>query len=259
MKKINCLLFTFLFSIFSFSQEVDLRGTVYANSDIEGIHIINRTSQRFATTNEAGEFTISAKLNDTILVSSVKYKAKLLLVTKTNVDTKSIKIYLEEQVNQLNKIIVGKVLTGALDSDIENEGEERPMDFYDVGIPGYVGKPKTQVERKLYEADHGKYYAFPFVLNTNKILNAITGRTKKLREHVRLERNNTLIYKVRANVGEMFFKSHPLNKDKQMDFFFFCSDDPEFELRCSGKSEIEIYEYLNEKYEEYLTNLLIKE
>ena len=161
--------------------------------------------------------------------------------------------------NQLNKVIVGKVLTGALDSDIENEGEERPMDFYDVGIPGYVGKPKTQVERKLYEADHGKYYAFPFVLNTNKILNAITGRTKKLKEHVRLERNNTLIYKVRANVGEIFFKSHPLDKDKQMDFFFFCSDDPQFELRCSGKSEIEIYEYLDEKYKDYLTNLLIKE
>lgn len=255
MKKISFLFCTLLFSVFSFSQEVELSGTVYANSDIEGIHIINRTSQRFATTNNKGEFTISAKFNDTILVSSVRYKQKLLLVSRTNISTRSLKIYLDEHVNELDKVVVGKVLTGALDSDIENEGEERPMDFYDVGIPGFVGKRKTQKERKLYEADHGKFYAFPFTLNTNKILNALSGRTKRLKEHVRLEKNNVLVYRVRAKVGDMFFNTHSLDEDRRMDFFFFCSDDPDFVLRCQGKSDIEIYEFLDEKYIDYVANI----
>jgi len=232
-----------------------LRGNVYGNSDVEGIHIINRTSQRFATTNKAGEFTISGKLNDTLLVTSVRYKQKMLLVSKTSISARSIKIYLEEHINELNPVTVGKILTGDLDSDIENEGEERELNFYDVGIEGYTGRPKTQRERKLYEADHGKYYRFPFVLNTNKILNAITGRTKKLKEHVRLERNNLLIYQIKANVGDDFFKSHPIAETKRMEFFFFCSDDPDFEKRCTGKSEIEIYEFLVEKHSEFITNL----
>ena len=232
-----------------------MRGNVYGNSDVEGIHIINRTSQRFATTNKAGEFTISGKLNDTLLVTSVRYKQKMLLVSKTSISARSIKIYLEEHINELNPVTVGKILTGDLDSDIENEGEERELNFYDVGIEGYTGRPKTQRERKLYEADHGKYYRFPFVLNTNKILNAITGRTKKLKEHVRLERNNLLIYQIKANVGDDFFKSHPIAETKRMEFFFFCSDDPDFEKRCTGKSEIEIYEFLVEKHSEFITNL----
>jgi len=253
--KTKYFLVVLILPLFVFTQEVELRGNVYGNSDIEGIHIINRTSQRFATTNSDGEFAIYAKHNDTLLITSVRYKQKMLLVSKTNISTRRIKIYLEEHINELNQVTVGKILTGDLNSDIENEGEEREMNFYDVGIQGYTGKPKTQRERKLYEADHGKYYRFPFVLNTNKILNAITGRTKKLKEHVRLERNNLLIYQIKANVGADFFKSHPIEETRRMEFFFFCSDDPDFERRCAGKSEIEIYEFLLEKHSEFTANL----
>ena len=95
-------------------------------------------------------------------------------------------------------------------------------------------------------------------MNTNKLLNALTGRTKKLKENVRLERNKRLIYRIKDNLCEMFFKSHPLEEEKRMDFFFFCTDDPYYEARCAGKSEIAIYKFLNERYQEYLANLQSK-
>lgn len=235
------------------SQTKDIKGLIIANSDVENIHVINKTSQKFTTTNAKGEFTIQAKLMDTIVFSSVQYKLKAVQISERIMKVKAITIFLEELVNVLDQVTVGKVLSGDLNIDINNSDEERPIDFYDVGIPGYKGKPKTQNERRLYEADHGKYisWGFGFAINTNKILNAITGRTKKLKERVRLETNDVMMYDIKARLSHDFFITFPLDEERRIEFFFFCSEDENFQARCKNKSDIEVFEFLKEKYTEY--------
>ena len=56
------------------AQTVELHGRVLAPSNIEGIHVINKTSGFFATTTQFGGFTIRAKLNDTLVFSAIQYK-----------------------------------------------------------------------------------------------------------------------------------------------------------------------------------------
>ena len=259
MLKIKELFFWLLaFPLISFSQTIELKGQVFGNSDVEGIHVINNTSKRFTTTNVNGAFIISVKLNDTIQFTSVRYKKETIVVNEDIINSRSVKVYLIENVNVLNKVVVGKILTGDLDSDIENEGEERPLDFYDVGIPGYKGKKKTQVERKYFDADNGSYFN-GLSFNVYKFLNKVTGRTKKLKEYMRLEHNNVLINSVKDRLSEDFFAANPLDDKHHVDFFYFCSDDPDFENRCKGKSDIEIHIYLEEKLVEYLNNLNSKD
>jgi hypothetical protein len=245
-----------------FSQTIDIKGIVVAKSDIEGIHVINKTSQKFTTTNAFGDFKIGAKLNDTIVFSSIKYRLETIIVSKEIIKSKKLIVPLVEHIIELDEVTVGKILTGNLLNDISNSDVERSIDFYDVGIPGYTGKPKTQSERRLYDADHGKYInsfngglGLGLAINVNKILNKISGRTKKLKEHVRLESNDILMNSIKARLSEDFFSVYSLNEAQQMDFFYFCSEDKNFNKRCQGKSIVEIIDFLKEKIVQYNSNL----
>lgn len=244
-----------------YSQTIEIEGVVAASSDVENIHVINKTSNIFTTSNKLGAFIIEAKLSDTLVFSSVQYSLQTILVTPKIIIEKKMTVFLEDKVNELGEVIVGKVLTGSLDSDIKNSDAERPINFYDVGIPGYKGKPKTQNQRRLHEADAGKYVyvGLGVGLNLNKILNKITGRTKKLKERVRKEYNDVLLEKIKANLIEDFFITYPLDESLRTDFFYFCSDDENFEKRCNDKSDIEVFEFLAEKMTAYKANLKSKD
>lgn len=238
----------------SFSQSVELIGTVEANGDVENIHVINKSSNMFTTTNSLGAFRITAKFRDTLQFTSVRYKMASVIVSYKAIQEKSLIVYLEENINVLDEVIVGKVLTGDLDSDIENSDAERPIDFYDVGLPGYTGKPLTQSERRLAEADGGTLFTMTSI-NVHKLLNKISGRTKMLKERVRLERNRDLMNTIKDRLSADFFNTNPLDEAMWVEFFMFCSEDPDFEHRCQGKSDIEVFEFLKEKYIVYLINL----
>ena len=76
-----------------------------------------------------------------------------------------------------------------------------------------------------------------------------------LKERVRIETNTSLINGIRDRIGEDFFAENPLDEKYRNDFFYFCTDDPNFEARCKDKSDIEIYGFLKEKLDEYNANL----
>jgi hypothetical protein len=84
------------------SQQISLHGKITNDFDVEGIHILNKTSKYNTVTNEFGEFAIRVQLLDTIVFSSVKYEIKELLITDKIYNEKSINIKLNELVNELD-------------------------------------------------------------------------------------------------------------------------------------------------------------
>ncbi|MCB0433410.1 MAG: hypothetical protein KDD18_10595, partial [Mangrovimonas sp.] len=204
----------------------------------------------FTITNAEGRFRMNVNLKDTLTFSAVQYKPKQVIVNEQILSNKAMEVYLEVQVTSLDEVVVGKVMIGDLESDMKNFEETPDLNFYDVGIPGYKGKPKTQQERRLNEATTGGG-----IIPLNPIINAITGRTKRLKEYVKLERRDDLLYAIISRLGEDFLSIYPLDEDHEMDFFYFCSDAPDFELRCKNKSDIEVFEYLVEKYKRYQDNI----
>lgn len=242
------LSFFLFFSVVGFSQTIDLFGKVQSESDVENVHVINKTAQRFTITNNQGEFQISVSLNDTLVFSSIQHKILSVLVDQGVVDNKTLVVYLEEQINQLDQVVVGKVLTGDIMSDVGNvEGE--PMTSKKAGIPSYQGKPKTQSERRLNEATTGGG-----IVPLNPIINAITGRTKELKRRILLEEKETLMYSIKARLSEDLFSLEPLHKDYVMEYFYFVSEADDFLLRCKNKTDILILDYLLVKLKEYKSN-----
>lgn len=251
---------TFCFLFFSkvcIAQVVEITGVIKANSDLEGIHIINKTSKYYTTTNKKGEFEIKVKIKDTLVFSSVQYKLESLLITPEVFNTKLLMVELIDHVNELNEVYIGNPLSGNLTDDIGNVKGKPDINFYDVGIPGYTGKPKTQNERKLIEADHGKYfnyYGLGFSINVNKILNKVSGRTKKLKHRVELDKKDALMYSLKAKFSKDLFSINHLEEEKRLDFFFFCSETKNFIEIFSNINDIELLELLNQKVDQFKQN-----
>lgn len=233
------------------AQSVEVRGKVIAeDEDLEGIHVINKTASKFTITNSNGEFIIPANVNDTILFSAIKYKPKEVIINSQIIKSKTLTVYLTELVNELNQVIVGKVLTGNLLSDVENSDAKRDLDFYDFGIPGYTGKPLTQSENRLNEATTGGGF-----LPLNPILNYFSGRTKMLKNQVKLERLEGCLEVVKANLSKIFFEYNELDENLRSDFFYFCSEDEVFPTLCQIKNDLRTLEFLKVKLEAYKSNI----
>nr|WP_321231774.1 carboxypeptidase-like regulatory domain-containing protein [uncultured Psychroserpens sp.] len=236
------------------AQTISLKGKIIASSELGNIHVLNISAQKNTITNNKGAFEIPAKLNDTILISSIQYTPQSIIISKTNIDMKVITITLTDRVNELDEVVVGKVLTGDLLLDVENSDAKRDINFYDVGIPGYTGKPKTQKERRLYEADAGKSIVIAplFVgINIHKILNKISGRTKKLKRAVLLENQDLCIKKMSAEFSKVLFESYEIEPHLKADFFYYVVEDPVALELCKADNSLKTYEFLLQKLYQY--------
>ena len=258
--------FLVLFSLFCFkpvfSQSVEILGRVKSEVNVENIHVINKTAQVFTITNNSGIFNITAKLNDTLVFSSIQHQPKEIVVSTQIILNKAVLVVLHEQINTLDEVVVGKILTGDLMADIKNINGKPPINFYDVGIPGYTGKPATQSERRLSEASDfspklgGSSGGAGGSVSFTPIINAITGRTKMLKNRVNIENKEALMQSIKGRLAKDFFASNPLNHDLRMDFFYFCADDENFIKYCKNQTDFKILIFLRMKYRQYLDNLV---
>jgi len=242
------LCFCFLTQM-SFSQETEVLGKVISPLDVENIHVINKTAQKFTTTNVYGEFRITVKINDTIVFSSLQHKLLSIVIDEAVIAEKNLIVALVEQINTLDEVVVGRVLSGDMLLDIGNTIGE-PMTSNKAGIPSYQGPLKTQSERKLNEATTGGG-----IIPLFPLINAISGRTKKLKNQIKLEEKETLMYSLKVRLSDYLFQITPLEDEYVMEYFYFVSEQDDFLLRSKNKSDMLVLEYLNEKLVYFKTNL----
>ncbi|MDC0162943.1 carboxypeptidase-like regulatory domain-containing protein, partial [Flavobacteriaceae bacterium] len=121
------IIFIFLLVSFcSFSQnnnEKFIEGIVYNDNSysIEGVHVLNITSNQATITNSQGNFKILVKLNDELIFSAIQFKRKKITMNQYIFDSLSITIYLEEFVNELDEVILNSSgLSGSLMNDLQN-------------------------------------------------------------------------------------------------------------------------------------------
>jgi len=245
-----CLL---ILSFVSYSQRKDLRGQLAANGDVEGIHILNRTAPKYTVSEEDGGFIIPAKLSDTLFISGVKYESIEVVITRTMMLSGTFKVVLKEKINELDEVIVGKILTGSLESDLQNSDAKTEVNFYDLGIPGYIGKPLTINERKLHDADAGPWgnIGLGFGVNFHKLLNRISGRTKKLRKIVDLDTRDKCIERLRRKYESIIFENEIIAANLKTEYFLYCQEDEGFLELCNRNNDIESIDFLKLKLKAY--------
>jgi len=235
------------------AQSFELHGKISAKAELEGIYVLNTTSKKFTTTTNEGRFELMVSPGDELLVGSMQYEPISLTVNAQMSAAEFLELILEDRVNALDEVVVGKILTGDLWSDIENSDAKRDINFYDVGIPGYVGPQKTQSQRKLFQADEGDFvqvYATLFgpgvSVNLHKILNRISGRTKELKSRVQHEAQNLCMTRAKTDFSAILFGDYEIEESLKFEFFLYVSEDPKFPELCQSNNSMAMFEFLNQ-------------
>lgn len=78
------------------AQTTGLKGRDIASSDLGSIHVFNITVQELTITKSTGEFLIPARLNDTILISSIQYIPQNIVITEIILKLEFLSITLED-------------------------------------------------------------------------------------------------------------------------------------------------------------------
>ncbi|NRR91116.1 carboxypeptidase-like regulatory domain-containing protein [Winogradskyella undariae] len=232
------------------AQRSDLNGQIIASDEVEGLHILNKTGLKYTISNEDGSFVIPAKVSDTIIVSGVKYQKQEIVISLSNINLGQFNVLLIEKVNELNEVVVGKILTGSLQSDLENLNIKPDINFYDLGIPGSTDLPATQNEQRLYDADHGKfvyYYGIGLSINVHKILNRINGDTKEYKVRVLMESNEACISFLQSEYSSTIFEAISIPEKHKNEFFQYCLEDIQFSVICEDENKINKVHFLLEK------------
>lgn len=129
MRKIICLFFIGI-SFLGYSQEEENTKSkefnaivVNAQSErpLESVHVVNLNQVKGTITNEKGEFSITAAVNDTLYFSYIGFKTQKIRVTNDMFKFKDTKVALTELAYALEEVIVRPYqLTGYLEIDVKN-------------------------------------------------------------------------------------------------------------------------------------------
>ncbi len=123
--KLLLSLFLFCFSFYTFSQGINRENVIgkiiVEGNEIEGITIYNTSSNIGTVTDKNGEFTIAAALNDLLEIRALEYQNIDVRINKAIIESKEISIFLIEEMNILDEVVVQtKLLSGNLITDVNN-------------------------------------------------------------------------------------------------------------------------------------------
>ncbi|WP_299620750.1 carboxypeptidase-like regulatory domain-containing protein [uncultured Tenacibaculum sp.] len=147
LKKLYLLVLVFTVSI-SFSQEKKLKGQVIhsvTKKPLSASHILNLNTVIGTITNEDGLFEITAKANDTVLVSYLGFESIKLKVTNDLLKGNELEIALNEKPEEVKEVVIKSTkLIGVLEVDIKQVPKDRFTRIHLNGLPQTyeVGRPQ---------------------------------------------------------------------------------------------------------------------
>lgn len=227
--KNNFLLACFFVVQLVFSQEKVIHGKVTADgNNVEGINVVNLVNEKSAQTDANGEFRILAKEDDLLVLSALSLEYKRKIISADDLKSETIIIAMMPKATQLDEVEVTKY---------------NNINAVSLGILSKPAKVYTPAERKLRTATTGLL---------DPLLNFMSGRTKRLKQDISIEKKEMLLEKVDYLFEDTFYtetlKIHP---DYIKAFKYFCVEDLKFATAVRAKNKTLATFLINELAVEY--------
>lgn len=268
------MLITVLASLLGFGQNNStlIKGKVSnTKNDVSNILIVNLNSNKSTITDSLGLFAIKVKLKDTIRITAVQYLPKVITVNESHMNGSLLTIQLLDNVIDLTEVTVTPYnLTGDIDRDINRLHIEPTVTSYSLGLQNAGVTKMSQNQRLLQEADRGKYVklattdeygkvfeilgytAFTVVINTHKIMNKFSGRTKSLEEMVERDQNMALEKEIINKFSiQTIAENFDIPESNVNGFLTYCLSQPDFNALSHSRNMTEIWTYLETKSIEF--------
>ena len=234
MKKNYLIVFVLLMSTFVFAQNGEklIKGKVLTGQiPVENVEVINISNQSSTTTNSKGEFQISAKSNDPLIYSNSNYENVRKRLLKSEFESGQITVSLIPIATNLDVVVIDK--TNA--------------------ISGFEGAKKfTPAERRLETANKQFRLNQGLEISNDAIINKISGKSKRLKKEVEVERKEAFLEEFSDTFADEFFTEDLRIEKEYVDGFkFYLAEDPEFIKAFHTYSDQEFGAMILRKTEEY--------
>lgn len=227
---------TFLFFLFSLSQAVFaqasieklIKGQITADAiPLSGINIINTSNKINSVSDQEGNFTIVVKEGDILNFSAVNYESFRKIITKKEFNLGSIVVNMTAISIELKEVVV-------------NRHPEISAENFGI-IPRDQVK-LTTAERRLQTAGDFKPIHLLGLLGgllaVDPILNAINGRTKRLKKEVTLERKEFLMAKLEVLFEDKYYiETLKIPNELIKGFQYYCVEDDDFANSLQSKNK----------------------
>ena len=209
-----------------FGQEIKtVRGTLVSDSlDVSAIHVVNKTSGATTISNNKGGFKLAARVQDTLVFSAVHVKFQTLILSEEIFQQPELNIYIEPVINELREVVVKpNDLTGNLMDDIA-QSPPPPINFSDVGIPGFEGERKE----KITYSSTGKVLLSVVLLplsplDIEGVYKQISGYNKRLRHQRELKSRYQSVGPIISFYGPTFLMDYyDISEDEVYPFVLGC-------------------------------------
>jgi len=248
-RNIFVLLFCMLGIFQLTAQEKSLQGKITNDLDIDGVHVLNVSSRFNTITDENGHFTIKVKPRDTLLFSSIKYMPEKVAVTEAIFEKGVITVLLTELVNELDEVFLRPNLSGNIAADLNKIKTEKPINFDDVGIPGFKGKPEEKIA-PIYSLKT------PLFVDVEVLYKHISGYYKTLKIRRKWEYENNAVAKMLNYYTIPFFKTtYGIPENRVYDFLLFCAETTTIESDFKKEHYGSVLLILDEKAKIYTNRL----
>lgn len=233
------------------------------SNDVSDVLIVNLNSRKSTITDSLGLFVIEVKLKDSLRITAVQYLTKEIIITKKIFQENSVVVNLVEDVIDLDEVTVTPYfLTGKIDLDLEKINIAPNVNSARMGLPNANIVKLTPSERLLIEADGGKYinyYGIALTINTHKIMNKLSGRTKALEKLVARDEKMELEKEIIAKFSKKSMSESFNIPETSIDgFLSYCLLQKDFS-ELSEWSTTEVWEYLKIKSVEFNETDFIKD
>lgn len=220
LKGVSFIFWFFLGILSVFSQTKPnfktLKGEIVNDSvSISGIHIINKTSGSKTITDINGVFEIGVKRQDTIIISSVQIIPRVIVMENEMLNQTYLKIYVDQFINELSNVVVrSNSLSGNILKDMANSNVKVPINFDDVGIPGFKGIREEKIEKIV------PFIGLPIMsINIEALYKNLSGYYKRLKKRRVWDKQNITTVDVIEFYGVSFFtRSYNLTQDEVYEF-----------------------------------------
>jgi hypothetical protein len=240
--KIGILIFS-LFCQFCFSQ-IDNRKTLKGQvrnvlAPVENVIVFNVNSKTGVIVNQFGFFDVQAKVNDTLVFSSLTFKSRKIVLSQKEFISPQFVVELEVFTNELKEVLIA----AKKELNPISGGSQRYVDLK------YYGDEYSAPKNIAMPRDGSIEYGMDFVRIYKDILKILR---KTNPEKVDFYKDTSFSELVLKRINYSFF-SNTLNlKDDEIKLFLvFCENDPRSRALMQPSEEFQLMDFLITKNTEY--------
>jgi len=230
-KLLLIILSLFLIQSLAAQNEKPIEGRVFIkDATPQGIHVINLVNEKETITNEKGEFSILAKLGDLLVFSATHVDYARKVIEPEDYKAGFLKIEMTSKVIQLDEVKI----------------HQSRIDAINLGILSIPAKKYTPAERRLKTAKEDSF------------LNWISGRTALLKDELKVEKKEMLLYQVFGLYNkEYYINTLHINESYIKAFQYYIIEDEKFVEALQSRNKFLISSAINNlalKYKDLIKN-----